>query len=79
MLAPPTRASGAGLAQHAARHCAFAATTYGVEEAPGAGYPELCGRVRTAWGSPDVAKTFSNASGSEHSAMVGSLWQGRNG
>jgi hypothetical protein len=68
MLAPPTRASGAGLAQHTARHCAFAATTHRNRRSSGRRVSRsfVVGSERLGE-APTVAKTFSNASGSEHS------------
>ncbi len=53
MLAPPTRASGAGLARHPSRHCAFAATTHRNRRSSGRRVSRsFVGRVRTAWGKP---------------------------
>ena len=79
MLAPLTKASGAGLAQHPSRHCAFAATTHRNRESSGRRVSRsfVVGSERLGE-APTVAKHSATLRVPNTLAMVGSLWQGRN-
>jgi hypothetical protein len=79
MLAPPTRASGPGLAQHPSRYCALAATTHRNEGSPGRRVTRsfVVGSERLGE-APTAPKHSATLRVPNTLAFVGSLWQGRN-